>query len=408
MLPPNDINYLKSLQDRRETATHKGETVGSARSVRLPPLLPCAKTPLGRNEFCFAAVKTPWKRAGTGTPRSSRSKRAEILATATEYFGRHGYEHTKWADIASAVGVGSTALYHYFESKLHCLYEIQADAVQANRDEFERIVAEHEDFNEALDGRPERRLRPDRLEVQRNRVLVAEQNLVGVQRTSPREEEARRLARLASATSSSLGRRLLTRGMEQGAIPQADPRLLARAILGLYTSVWHWYRPKGSMSLEEVRDFYVPRCLAIAGVHGRREDAQVSGAAQARPSRRSRAGGAVTRSSSNSTAGERPTRYRLIRPSASSLIAATKVATGDPSWRVSPNTTSTSPSSQFGEDVVRPGRRAALGHVAVELAHGHRRSRAPRRARRRTGSRSADRRRAWRAIARPRGPSRIS
>ena len=54
--------------------------------------------------------------------------------------------------------------------------------------------------------------------------------------------------------------------MEQGAIPQADPRLLARAILGLYTSVWHWYRPKGSMSLEEVRDFYVPRCLAIAGV----------------------------------------------------------------------------------------------------------------------------------------------
>ena len=48
------------------------------------------------------------------------------MATATEYFGRHGYEHTKWADIADAVGVGSTALYHYFESKLHCLYEIQA------------------------------------------------------------------------------------------------------------------------------------------------------------------------------------------------------------------------------------------------------------------------------------------
>ena len=38
----------------------------------------------------------------------------------------------------------------------------------------------------------------------------------------------------------------LTRGMEQGAIPQADPRLLARAVLGLYNSVWHWYRPKGS------------------------------------------------------------------------------------------------------------------------------------------------------------------
>ena len=97
-------------------------------------------------------------------------------------------------------------------------------------------------------------------------MLVAEQNLVGVQRTSPREEEARRLARSRMRDLEFAWATLLTRGMEQGAIPQADPRLLARAILGLYNSVWHWYRPKGSMSLEEVRDFYVPRCLAIAGV----------------------------------------------------------------------------------------------------------------------------------------------
>src|SRR3954468_22975385 len=93
-------------------------------------------------------------RATTRRPRqtgpSSRSKRAEIIATATEQFGRYGYEHSKWADIAQAVGVGSTALYHYFESKLHCLYVIQAEAVQVDRDKFERIVAEQEDFGDAL------------------------------------------------------------------------------------------------------------------------------------------------------------------------------------------------------------------------------------------------------------------
>src|SRR3954464_15062038 len=81
---------------------------------------------------------------------SSRSKRAEIIATATEQFGRNGYEHSKWADIAQAVGVGSTALYHYFESKLHCLYVIQAEAVQADREKFDANVAAHEDFEEAL------------------------------------------------------------------------------------------------------------------------------------------------------------------------------------------------------------------------------------------------------------------
>ena len=54
-----------------------------------------------------------------------------ILIAATAYFGEHGYEDTKWADVAAAVGIGSTALYHYFESKLHCLYVIMADALES-------------------------------------------------------------------------------------------------------------------------------------------------------------------------------------------------------------------------------------------------------------------------------------
>jgi AcrR family transcriptional regulator len=45
-----------------------------------------------------------------------------------------------------AVGIGSTALYHYFESKLHCLYEIMAEALEAELEKFERITGEHEDF----------------------------------------------------------------------------------------------------------------------------------------------------------------------------------------------------------------------------------------------------------------------
>jgi Transcriptional regulator len=57
-------------------------------------------------------------RTGTGSrpPRKSpRGKREDILAVATTLFGRDGYEDSKWADVASAVGIGSTALYHYFD-----------------------------------------------------------------------------------------------------------------------------------------------------------------------------------------------------------------------------------------------------------------------------------------------------
>ena len=49
-----------------------------------------------------------------------------------------------------AVGIGSTALYHYFESKQHCLFEIIAKAVAEFREQFDRPIAEHDDWGEAL------------------------------------------------------------------------------------------------------------------------------------------------------------------------------------------------------------------------------------------------------------------
>jgi hypothetical protein len=122
-------------------------------------------------------------------------------------------------------------------------------------------------------------------EVLRNRVLVAEQSLAGVHRTSAREEDAWQLARSRMRDLEFAWATFLTRGMEQGAIPQADPRLLSRAILGLYTSVWQWYRPRGSLSLEEVREFFVGRCLAVAGLSETRSAAPAENDGLHRPRR---------------------------------------------------------------------------------------------------------------------------
>ena len=200
--------------------------------------------------------------------QSSRSKRQEILSTAIDHFGSRGYEYTKWADIATDVGLGSTALYHYFESKLHCLLEIHAEALQAERERFERLTADRSEFGPTLVRLLNGLFDLTEHEVLRNRVLVAEEGLVAVARKSPREEEARRLARSQMRDIEFAWATFLTRGMEQGAIPEADPRLLTHALLGLYKSVWHWYRPGGALSLEDVRDFFVERCLAVAGYAG--------------------------------------------------------------------------------------------------------------------------------------------
>jgi AcrR family transcriptional regulator len=209
---------------------------------------------------------TPTARQSAEATASPRSKREGILTAATRYFGEHGYEDTKWADVATAVGIGSTALYHYFESKQHCLYVIMADALESFRNDFDRITSEHDDFLEALVTILRSSYELTEQEVLRNRVLVAEQGLIGVPRDSQREEEARQLSRARTRDVEFAWAAFLVRGMEQGVLPKADPRLLTRAVLGLYNSIWHWYRPRGTMPLTEIADFFIRRQLAVLGL----------------------------------------------------------------------------------------------------------------------------------------------
>jgi AcrR family transcriptional regulator len=206
------------------------------------------------------------EKTSSSKPRVEGAKRAEILAAATERFGRDGYEDTKWADIATDVGVGATALYHYFESKQHCLYVIMEQAIEHFRARFERITAQHREPLEALDVVMRDCFELSDHEVLRNRLLVAEQGLLSSRRTSPREEQARQAARARRRDLEFAWASFLARGMQDGALPEHDPRLLTRAILGLYNSVWQWYRPNGAVSLDRVADFFSRRALAMIGV----------------------------------------------------------------------------------------------------------------------------------------------
>jgi TetR/AcrR family transcriptional regulator, cholesterol catabolism regulator len=192
-------------------------------------------------------------------------KKEQILKVAIDYFGRDGYEETKWADVAAAVEIGSTALYHYYVSKQHCLFEIMAQTITDYRARFERIVAEHDDWTEALIALLVDSFEIDEEQVLRQRIIVAEFGRIATPRSLPREEAARASARSLTRDLEFAWGTFLVRGMQQGLIPENDPRMLTRAILGLYNSVWHWYRPRGTVELREVGKFFVSRQLAILG-----------------------------------------------------------------------------------------------------------------------------------------------
>ncbi|MBV9683437.1 MAG: TetR/AcrR family transcriptional regulator [Solirubrobacterales bacterium] len=202
----------------------------------------------------------------TRRSRDEGVRRVEILDAAIDRFGRNGYENTKWADVADDVGIGPTALYHYFDSKQHCLYVILDEALDELRERFDAITAEHADARDALRAVCADCFALSEREVLRNRVLVAEQALLSGASTAQREEQARLAGREKTRALEVAWARFLADAMRQGAIPERNPRMLARAILGLYNSIWHWYRPDQTLVLPTLAEFFGARMLAVAGV----------------------------------------------------------------------------------------------------------------------------------------------
>ena len=151
------------------------------------------------------------------------AKRDDILAAATERFGRDGYEDTKWADIAGDVGVGPTALYHYFESKQHCVYVIMEQALESFGTRFAHITAAGDNPVETLIAVIDDVFDVDDHDVQRIRVLVAEQGLLAGPSGSPREEEARVAARARTRALELAWAAFLGDAMQRGAIPHERP-----------------------------------------------------------------------------------------------------------------------------------------------------------------------------------------
>jgi AcrR family transcriptional regulator len=199
------------------------------------------------------------------TPGGVAGKRPAILRAAIDRFGRDGYEHTKWSDIAADVGVGPTALYHYFESKQHCLFVIMDDALVAGGARFEAVTNGAPDDLAALHAVLVDCFELTPHEVLRNRLLVAEQGLLAHRCQSPREEEARNAARGHTRDLELAWAAFLARAMESGAIDPGHPRLTARAILGIYNSIFTWFRPSGSVELDRMAAFFTDRILAMLG-----------------------------------------------------------------------------------------------------------------------------------------------
>ena len=181
-----------------------------------------------------------------------RSKRAMILDAAIDNFGEVGFEHTKWATIAGQVGIGQTALYHYFESKSHCLLTIMSTELERSLERARKAAVEHEAPAQKMEAAIASAFDVTAREALQARILLSHQDLLVSPRPSEREEAERQRARELVREIEHEWASLLRRGMDEGVFPDRDEKVMVRLVLGLVNSVWRWYRPQGPRSLEEV------------------------------------------------------------------------------------------------------------------------------------------------------------
>jgi TetR/AcrR family transcriptional regulator, cholesterol catabolism regulator len=186
-----------------------------------------------------------------------RSKRSQILDEAVRQFGRTGYEHTKWSDVAKFVGVGQTALYHYFESKAHCLLSIMRLELARSYQRFLVARAQGGTADEIFMHALTASFDIATPEVLQLRIVLANVDVLTNSRPTEREEAERTACLALTAAIEDSWAQLLGAVMDERGRGGVDAKLMARAVLGLLNSAWRWYRPGGRLSVAELGDFYI-------------------------------------------------------------------------------------------------------------------------------------------------------
>jgi len=212
------------------------------------------------------SMKAPSKKEAT-TPRKELV-REEFLTKAADVFEKKGYASTTIQDVAQALQLSRSALYHYFKSKDEILEALVLEHTEHAAEQMEEKFA-------GRNGSPSDQLRE---------LLVSSIN--GRMTGGPR---LRVLDQLAAEMPPDIklkfdhGRRrvldlytrLIQKGIDAGELRPLDARTAAFAILGIASWTSWWYSPTGRKSPEELASVLVDVAFnGIAQPEGSSESAQ--------------------------------------------------------------------------------------------------------------------------------------
>ncbi len=191
-----------------------------------------------------------------GSPSVTRPREAELLRVATGLFRERGFHATSMQDLAEALRMNRGSLYHYIESKDDLLWWIISGALDRLRAQVEPVLAGDGPAVERLRGAIAEHLafaahHGDELALVQIelRSLAADRRADLIERRDAYEHQWR--ATLEAA-------------IEDGSLRPTDVRLTGIAILSACNWFTQWYRPDGSLTVEQIAASFADLFLAPA------------------------------------------------------------------------------------------------------------------------------------------------
>ncbi|WP_454883160.1 TetR/AcrR family transcriptional regulator [Sphingomonas oryzagri] len=197
--------------------------------------------------------------SGEGVKRERRNRDGEMMTAALKLFASKGYTAASVQDIADAIGVLKSSVYHYIGSKEELLFRIFLEAHEEN----EALMLEVE----ALDVSP-----VDRLRDYLNRTLLVALN--NIERTGLYFRDWRHLTgtRRETLIRHRVQYGVFLRGLieaayaAEGVTAHITLKHVSSFIIGATNWLAEWYRPGGSDSPELIASDYAE--LAMTAIMG--------------------------------------------------------------------------------------------------------------------------------------------
>jgi TetR/AcrR family transcriptional regulator, cholesterol catabolism regulator len=174
--------------------------------------------------------------------------RDDILEAAAQVFRQKGFHGASMANIAEAVNLQKASLYHHVSSKQEILFELLDRALELLLERISPIAN--------MDLPADERL--CRMIHEYLQILAENMDLSAVLLFEHRSLEGRQHARHVPNRDKfeNLWREVLRDGVRTRQFVCDDIPLTARAMLGILNWTITWYRPNGSLTIEQIADHY--------------------------------------------------------------------------------------------------------------------------------------------------------